>query len=69
MNEIEAKIELNNITNIGSNIEEIDLNKLSKTKLLEKCQELKIKQMKSTKYKNKEELINLLKNKMEKKKG
>ena len=41
----------------------MDLTKLSKQKLLEKCQEFGIKKCKSTKYKNKEELIDLLKNK------
>ena len=38
------KIELNNMTDISSNItciiEEMDLTKLSKTELLEKCEEL-----------------------------
>jgi len=70
MNEIEINIELNNMTDISGNInciiEEIDLKKLSKTKLLEKCKEIGIKKYKS---KNKEELINLIKNKpVEKKK-
>jgi site-specific DNA-methyltransferase (adenine-specific) len=58
------KIELNNMTDISSNItcniEEMDLTKLSKTELLEKCEGLGIKKCKS---KNKEELINLLQNK------
>ena len=56
------KIELNNMTdknNIVCNIE-MDLTKLSKTKLLLKCEENGIKKCKS---KNKEELINLLENK------
>jgi DNA (cytosine-5)-methyltransferase 1 len=55
------KIELNNITDISSNItciiEEMDLTKLSKTELLEKCEELGIKKCKS---KNKGELIDLI---------
>lgn len=64
------KIELNNMTDISSNItciiEEMDLTKLSKTELLEKCEELGIKKCKS---KNKGELIALLENKpVEKKK-
>ena len=64
------KIELNNMTDISSNItyiiEEMDLIKLSKTELLAKCEEFGIKKYKS---KNKEELINLLQNKpVEKKK-
>ena len=57
------KIELNNMTdnnNIDYNIKEMNLNKLSKTELLVKCQEYGIKKYKS---KNKEELINLLENK------
>ena len=58
------KIELNNMTDISSNItyiiEEMDLIKLSKTELLAKCEEFGIKKYKS---KNKEELINLLQNK------
>ena len=52
------KIELNNMTDINSNItciiEEMDLTKLSKTELLAKCEEIGIKKYKS---KNKEELI------------
>ena len=55
------KIELNNMTDISSNItciiEEMDLTKLSKTELLEKCEELGIKKCKS---KNKGELIELI---------
>jgi len=55
------KIELNNMTDISSNItciiEEMDLTKLSKTELLEKCEELGIKKCKS---KNKSELIELI---------
>ena len=55
------KIELNNITDISSNItfiiEEMDLTKLSKLELLEKCEELGIKKCKS---KNKGELIILI---------
>ena len=51
------KIELNNIT---CTIEEMDLTNLSKTELLEKCEELGIKKCKS---KNKGELIDLLRNK------
>ena len=47
-------------SNITCNIEEMDLTKLSKTELLEKCEGLGIKKCKS---KNKEELINLLQNK------
>ena len=53
-------------SNITYIIEEMDLTKLSKTELLEKCEELGIKKCKS---KNKGELINLLQNKpVEKKK-
>ena len=48
------KIELNNINCI---IEKMDLTKLSKTELLEKCEELGIKKCKS---KNKGELIELI---------
>jgi DNA (cytosine-5)-methyltransferase 1 len=55
------KIELNNMTDISSNItciiEEMDLTKLSKTELLEKCEELGIKKCRS---KNKGELIELI---------
>ena len=55
------KIELNNMTDISSNItctiEEMDLTKLSKTELLEKCEELGIKKCKS---KKKDELIDLI---------
>ena len=58
------KIELDYMSDISSNItciiEEMELTKLSKTELLEKCQENGIKKYKS---KNKEELINLLQNK------
>jgi hypothetical protein len=55
------KIELNNMTDISSNIaysiEDMELYKLSKTELLEKCEELGIKKCKS---KNKGELIDLI---------
>ena len=55
------KIELNNMTDISSNItsiiEEMDLTKLSKTELLVRCEELGIKKCKS---KNKGELIELI---------
>lgn len=55
------KIELNNITDISNNItciiKKMDLTKLSKTELLEKCEELGIKKCKS---KNKGELIELI---------
>ena len=55
------KNELNNITNISSNIaciiEEMDFTNLSKTQLLAKCEELGIKKCKS---KNKDELIGLI---------
>jgi DNA (cytosine-5)-methyltransferase 1 len=55
------KIELNNMTDISSNItyniEEMDLTKLSKTELLAKCEELDITKCKS---KNKSELIELI---------
>lgn len=51
--------ELNN--SITCIIREIDLNKLSKTELLKKCQELGFKKCKS---KNKSDLIDLVKNKM-----
>jgi site-specific DNA-methyltransferase (adenine-specific) len=58
------KIELNNVSdnsiNIVNNIKEMDLTKLSKQELIAKCKENGIKKCKS---KNKEELINLLKNK------
>jgi site-specific DNA-methyltransferase (adenine-specific) len=58
------KIELNNMTDNGSNntciIPEMDLSKLSKTELLKNCEELGITKCKS---KTKEELINLLQNK------
>ena len=61
------KIELNNITDISSNItciiEEMDLIKLSKTELLEKCEELGITKCKS---KNKTELIKLINGKSKK---
>jgi hypothetical protein len=43
--------------NIMCNIEEMDLTKLTKTELLEKCEELEIKQCKS---KNKSKLIDLM---------
>lgn len=70
------KIDLNNMTNISSNItciiepkvhllEEMDLTKLTKTKLLEKCEELGIKKCKT---KNKGELIDLIKVKIQPKK-
>ena len=63
------KIDLNNMTDISSNItcniEGMDLTKLSKTELLAKCEENGIKKCKS---KNKEELINLLENKPTEKK-
>jgi DNA adenine methylase len=55
------KNELNNITNITSNIaciiEKMDFTNLSKTQLLAKCEELGIKKCKS---KNKDELIGLI---------
>ena len=55
------KNELNNMTNITSNIaciiEEMDFTNLSKTQLLAKCEELGIKKCKS---KNKDELIGLI---------
>jgi len=58
------KIDLNNMTDISSNItciiEGMDLTKLSKAELLAKCEAVGIKKCKS---KNKEELINLLQNK------
>jgi DNA (cytosine-5)-methyltransferase 1 len=57
------KIELNNMTsnsnNISCNIEEMDLTKLSKKELLEKCEELGITKCKS---KNKDKLIELINN-------
>ena len=57
------KIELNNMTDINSNInciiEEMDLTKLTKTELLLKCEELGITKCKS---KNKSELIELIEN-------
>jgi len=57
------KIELNNMININSNIEGMNLTKLTKPELLLKCEENGIKKCSS---KNKEELINLLeKNKEE----
>jgi hypothetical protein len=63
------KIELNNITDIISNIiciiEEMDLTKLTKTELLDKCEELGIKKCKS---KNKGELIDLINVKTQSKK-
>ena len=56
------KIELNNMTDINSNInciiEEMDLTKLTKTELLEKCEELGIAKCK---FKNKGDLIDLIK--------
>jgi hypothetical protein len=62
------KIELNNMTDISSNItciiEEMDLTNLSKTKLLEKCEELGIKKYKS---KNKGELVCLINGKTQNK--
>lgn len=61
-----TKIELNNMTYISSNmtdiIEEMDLIKLSKTELLEKCEELGIKKCKS---KNKGELIDIINKKQD----
>ena len=55
------KIDLNNMTDNISNItciiEEMDLTKLSKTELLEKCEELGFTKYKS---KNKSELIELI---------
>ncbi len=55
------KIELNNMTDISNNItfiiEDMDLTKLTKTELLEKCEEFGIKKCKS---KNKGELIDLI---------
>ena len=63
------KIELDYMTDISSNInctiEEMDLTKLSKTELLEKCEELGIKKCKS---KNKGELIDLINAKTQSKK-
>ena len=60
------KIDLNNMTDISSNIsciiEEMDLTNLSKTELLEKCEELGIKKYKS---KNKSELIDLINKKQD----
>ena len=60
------KIELNNMTDISSNItciiEEMDLTKLSKPELLSKCEELGITKCKS---KNKNELIGLINHKNE----
>lgn len=53
------KIELNNVIDTEYNIEIMDLSKLTKTKLLEKCQELGITKCKS---KNKNELIDLINN-------
>ena len=57
------KIELNNMTsnsnNISCNIEEMELTKLSKKELLEKCEELGITKCKS---KNKDKLIELINN-------
>lgn len=49
---------MDNINNIVCNIEEMDLTKLSKPKLLAKCEELEITKCKS---KNKSELIELIK--------
>ena len=60
MNEIEVKIELNNMTDISSNITcniKMDLTKLSKPELLAKCEKLGITKCKS---KNKGELIDLI---------
>jgi site-specific DNA-methyltransferase (adenine-specific) len=63
------KIDLNNMTdittNISCNIEEMELTKLSKKELLEKCEELGLTKCKS---KNKAELIVLLQNKPDEKK-
>lgn len=62
------KIELNNMTDISSNItciiEEMDLTKLSKPQLLAKCEEIGIAKCKS---KNKGELIDLINSKTQKK--
>ena len=55
------KIELNNMTDINSNIKGMNLTKLTKQELLAKCEENGFKKCKS---KNKEELINLLENKL-----
>ena len=64
------KIELNNMTDISSNItciiKEMDLTKLSKTELLAKCEELGITKCKS---KNKSELIDLINVKTQPKKS
>jgi site-specific DNA-methyltransferase (adenine-specific) len=57
---LNKKIELNNVTNINSNIKGMKLAKLTKPELLAKCEENGIKKCKS---KNKKELINLLENK------
>lgn len=58
---VKKKIELNNMTDISSNIthiiQKMNLTKLSKTALLEKCEELGIKKCKS---KNKDKLIELI---------
>ena len=64
------KIELNNMTDISSSnityiIEEMDLTKLSKTELLEKCEELGLTKCKS---KNKSDLICLINDKTQLKK-
>ena len=63
------KIELDYMSDISSNItciiEEMELTKLSKTELLEKCEELGIKKCKS---KNKGELIDLINAKTQSKK-
>ena len=63
------KIDLNNMTDISSNItciiEEMDLTKLSKTELLAKCEEFGFAKCKS---KNKGELIDLINSKSQIKK-
>lgn len=51
---------MNDFTNISYNIEEMELTKLSKIQLLEKCEQLKISKCKS---KNKHELIQLINSK------
>ena len=55
---------MDNINNIFCNIEEMELTKLSKQKLLVKCEELGITRCKS---KNKGELIDLINNTISKK--
>ena len=51
------KIELNNMTDINCNIEEMDLSQLSKTELLAKCEEFGFTKCKS---KNKNQLIEMI---------